>query len=193
MVCRDLDERTLFLDNDSWLRKLGVTPWNKGIYHPTLREAIEDSGVEFPRGSDKRALIPGCGEVRWRFLSLAFLIVVCRVTMWLILLLLSESTQPGWTYHQQPLSELTGRFNVMTEKSVAKNSQTSIVRSNPDALKNLTSYAVQNFFDLKPESEADRYDLIYDFTYICIIFPYTLVTEQLFKQLLCRDQSLATS
>ncbi|KAF8625373.1 hypothetical protein AX15_005414 [Amanita polypyramis BW_CC] len=42
--------------------KLGVTPWNKGTYHPTLREAIEEPGIDFPKGSNKRALVPGCGE-----------------------------------------------------------------------------------------------------------------------------------
>jgi len=40
-----------------------VTPWNRVSSHPTLREAVEESGIAFPKGRDKRALVPGCGQV----------------------------------------------------------------------------------------------------------------------------------
>ena len=59
-----------------------MTPWNKGTSHPTLREAVEESGIAFPKGRDKRALVPGCGEVSRNvehrsIVSLPF----CRVVM----------------------------------------------------------------------------------------------------------------
>ncbi|KAF8340916.1 S-adenosyl-L-methionine-dependent methyltransferase [Amanita rubescens] len=41
-----------------------VTPWNRTTSHPTLREAVEGSGIAFPKGRDKRALVPGCGQGR---------------------------------------------------------------------------------------------------------------------------------
>ncbi|KAF5318782.1 hypothetical protein D9619_010945 [Psilocybe cf. subviscida] len=38
----------------------GVTPWDAGDVQPSLREAIEASGIEFPKSG--RALVPGCGS-----------------------------------------------------------------------------------------------------------------------------------
>ncbi|KIM36674.1 hypothetical protein M413DRAFT_286842 [Hebeloma cylindrosporum] len=39
---------------------LGVTPWEVGEIQPALREAIEQSGIDFARNG--RALVPGCGS-----------------------------------------------------------------------------------------------------------------------------------
>ncbi|KIJ95291.1 hypothetical protein K443DRAFT_683129 [Laccaria amethystina LaAM-08-1] len=37
-----------------------VTPWDAGDVQPSLKEAVESSGIEFPR--EGRALVPGCGS-----------------------------------------------------------------------------------------------------------------------------------
>jgi len=38
----------------------GVTPWDYGDIQPPLKEAIERSGIDFPKSG--RALVPGCGS-----------------------------------------------------------------------------------------------------------------------------------
>ncbi|KAH9477419.1 putative thiol methyltransferase 2 [Psilocybe cubensis] len=38
----------------------GVTPWDAGEAQPSLKEAVEKSGLEFPKTG--RALVPGCGS-----------------------------------------------------------------------------------------------------------------------------------
>ena len=45
----------------------------------------------------------------------------------------------------------------------------SLLNSDINAPKDLISYKAQNFFDSKPQTDADRYDLIYDFTCVCYI------------------------
>jgi hypothetical protein len=42
-------------------RRENVTPWDAGDVQPSLKEAVESSGIEFPR--EGRALVPGCGSV----------------------------------------------------------------------------------------------------------------------------------
>jgi len=38
----------------------GITPWDAGVSQPSLKEAIEFSGLDLPRSG--RALVPGCGS-----------------------------------------------------------------------------------------------------------------------------------
>ncbi|KDR76470.1 hypothetical protein GALMADRAFT_246837 [Galerina marginata CBS 339.88] len=38
----------------------GITPWDAGDTQPSLKEAIESSGLDLPRSG--RALVPGCGS-----------------------------------------------------------------------------------------------------------------------------------
>ena len=47
--------------NDLPSRRQNVTPWDKGDVQPSLKEAVESSGIEFPR--EGRAFVPGCGSV----------------------------------------------------------------------------------------------------------------------------------
>ena len=42
-------------------RTKGVTPWDYGDIQPPLKEAIEESGIDFAKSG--RALVPGCGAV----------------------------------------------------------------------------------------------------------------------------------
>ncbi|TFK38097.1 S-adenosyl-L-methionine-dependent methyltransferase [Crucibulum laeve] len=44
--------------DQAWQNK--ITPWDAGDSQPPLREAIERSGIPFPRSG--RALVPGCGS-----------------------------------------------------------------------------------------------------------------------------------
>lgn len=52
----------LFTDEVRMCRTKGVTPWDFGDVQPSLREALESSGLDMPRSG--RALVPGCGAVR---------------------------------------------------------------------------------------------------------------------------------
>ncbi|KDR76471.1 hypothetical protein GALMADRAFT_66885 [Galerina marginata CBS 339.88] len=48
----------------------GVTPWDAGDSQPSLKEAVESSGLDMPRSG--RALVPGCGSgYDIQYLSLA--------------------------------------------------------------------------------------------------------------------------
>jgi len=55
-LIKEATTQTRFLN-----RQKGVTPWDAGESQPSLREAIENSGLDLPRSG--RALIPGCGSV----------------------------------------------------------------------------------------------------------------------------------
>ncbi|KAK2463813.1 hypothetical protein APHAL10511_004118 [Amanita phalloides] len=116
--------------------KSDVTPWQKVISHPSLREAVEESGIDFPKGSDKRALVPGCGE--------GHDVIYLASTLGL---------------------STTGLDISPTALELA----TSNAKSNRHA--DLISYKLENFFDLKPQTDADKYDLIYDYTFFVSIYP----------------------
>ncbi|KAK2463815.1 hypothetical protein APHAL10511_004120 [Amanita phalloides] len=118
--------------------KLKVTPWQKVVSHPSLREAVEASGINFPKGSDKRALVPGCGEGQD--------VIYIASTLGLSTIGLDIS-------------------------STALELATSIAKSNPDVPKDLISYKLEDFFNLKPQTDADKYDLVYDYTFFVAIHP----------------------
>ncbi|PFH46133.1 hypothetical protein AMATHDRAFT_8160 [Amanita thiersii Skay4041] len=42
--------------------KARITPWDIGASHPALQEVVEEGEINFPKGSDKKALVPGCGS-----------------------------------------------------------------------------------------------------------------------------------
>ncbi|TRM57473.1 hypothetical protein BD626DRAFT_514874, partial [Schizophyllum amplum] len=39
-----------------------VTPWDGGKTQVALKELVESGDVDFPRGKEKTALVPGCGS-----------------------------------------------------------------------------------------------------------------------------------
>lgn len=118
--------------------KQNVTPWTKGTYHPSLREVVEDTGIEFPKGHQKRALVPGCGE--------GHDVIYIASTLGL-------------------------RTTGLDISQTAIERATSVVNSSPDAPKDLIDFQVRNFFSLAAETEADKFDLIYDFTFFVAIHP----------------------
>ena len=61
----------------------------------------------------------------------------------------------------------------------------SLLHSDTNAPQDLIAYKAQNFFDLKPQTDADRYDLIYDYTCVPYIDQCSLRLN-IIEQFLCR-------
>lgn len=118
--------------------KFNLTPWNKWAYNPTLREAIEDSVIEYPKGRDKRALVPGCGEGH------------------------------DVIYIASTLGIHTTGLDL---SPTAIERASSLLEATSDVPKDLINLKVEDFFSLKLEGEADRYDLIQDYTLFISIHP----------------------
>ncbi|KAK2463812.1 hypothetical protein APHAL10511_004117 [Amanita phalloides] len=139
-ACVQLVELIRFDDPMTWdlAWKSGVTPWNKVASHPALCEAVEESGIEFPRGRDKRALVPGCGE--------GHDVIYIASTLGL--------NTTGVDISQTAI-----------ERAI------SIASANLDVPHDVVSYKVENFFDLRPQTDADHYDLIYDYTFFVVLHP----------------------
>ncbi|KAF8632895.1 hypothetical protein AX17_004741 [Amanita inopinata Kibby_2008] len=118
--------------------KADVTPWDKGDSHPTLREAVEESGIEFPSGSDKTALVPGCGS--------GYDVVYLASTLGLY---------------------ATG----MDISSTALERARLLAKSNPDVPQDRVTFKFQDFFALNPQTDADKFDIVYDYTFFVAIPP----------------------
>ncbi|KAF8632882.1 hypothetical protein AX17_004728 [Amanita inopinata Kibby_2008] len=118
--------------------KSNITPWEKGHPNPGLCEAVEECGIEFPKGADKKALVPGCGS--------GYDVIYIASTL---------------GYHATGLDI----------SPTAIDRAISVANSTPDVPKDRISYRTENFFDLKPENEVDKYDLIYDYTFFVAIPP----------------------
>ncbi|KAF8632862.1 hypothetical protein AX17_004710 [Amanita inopinata Kibby_2008] len=118
--------------------KVNITPWDLGRVHPTLREAVEESGIEFPNGSDKKALVPGCGS----------------------------------GYDVPYLASKLGLHATGIDIApTALERASKLAKADSSAPQDRIEYKLQDFFTLSPRTDADKYDLVYDYTFFVAIPP----------------------
>ena len=96
--------------NDLPSRRQNVTPWDKGDVQPSLKEAVESSGIEFPR--EGRAFVPGCGSVGFppRLSSFNVTFDSVRVTMCSTLRLCLGTTRSDSMGRKQRLTLRTSKL-----------------------------------------------------------------------------------
>ncbi|KII95388.1 hypothetical protein PLICRDRAFT_98105 [Plicaturopsis crispa FD-325 SS-3] len=134
--------------DNTW--KANVTPWDTGAIQPPLREAVESCGLGLPRTG--RALVPGCGR--------GYDAIYIASTLGLDTLALDIS----------PTAVAEANKYVLDASFAHATLTAGRLAASANAPPGKVAFQEADFFTYTV-SEAERFDLVYDYTFFVAIPP----------------------